>query len=91
VSFESDSNVSDEREEQSAKHSLQRTSTDDGIQTEISEQHLQNALLSIWASFESDSNVTDDRQSQEEKHPLQRISTDDGIQIEFNAEQPKNA
>jgi hypothetical protein len=47
VSFESDSNVNDKREEQLLKHSLQRTLTDDGIRIDFNVVQRQNALLSI--------------------------------------------
>jgi hypothetical protein len=47
-------------EEQSPKHSMQRTSTDDGIQIDFNARHPQNALDSIRVSFESDSNVKEE-------------------------------
>jgi hypothetical protein len=91
VSFESDSNVNDEREEQPPKHSLQRTSTDDGIQIDSNMSQSENAFDAIRVSFESDSNVTDEREEQQEKHSLQRTSTDDGIQTDSNISQWENA
>jgi hypothetical protein len=43
LSLEPESNVNDESDEQREKHSLQRTSTDDGIQMDFSARHLENA------------------------------------------------
>jgi hypothetical protein len=42
-SFESDSKVNDEREEQMAKHQLQRTPTENGIQTDSNASQWRNA------------------------------------------------
>jgi hypothetical protein len=64
ASFESDSNVNDEREKQQRKHILHNTSTEDGMQMDFNALQKQNASLSIPASFKSDSNVTDKREEQ---------------------------
>jgi hypothetical protein len=64
VSLESDSNVNDEREEQSKKHSWQISRTDDGMQIDFNAWQEENALLSIRVSFEFDSNVNDEREEQ---------------------------
>jgi hypothetical protein len=47
VSFESDPNVSDDKEEQEEKHPVQRTSTDDGIQMDFNAIQPVNAQSSI--------------------------------------------
>jgi hypothetical protein len=61
------------------KHSLQRTSTDDGIEMDFNAEQYENAPLSIRASSESDANVTNEMEEQWQKHSLQRTSTDDRI------------
>jgi YbbR domain-containing protein len=60
VSFESESNVRDEREEHEEKQPLQRASTDDGIEMDFNASQFENALLSIRLSFELNSNVMDE-------------------------------
>jgi hypothetical protein len=64
VSFEPDSNVNDEREEQPQKHSGPITSTGDGIQIDFNAAQPESASLSIQVSFESDSNVNNERDEQ---------------------------
>jgi hypothetical protein len=77
--------------EEPENDSVQRTSTEDGIQIDVNASQPSNALDSIRMSFESDTNVNDEREEQQEKHSLQRTSTDDGMQIDFNDVQPRNA
>jgi hypothetical protein len=58
LSFESDLNINDERE--SIKHSLQRTSTDDGMPVHFDSRQPENAFFRTRVSFESDSKVDDE-------------------------------
>jgi hypothetical protein len=73
VSFELDSNVTEERDEQKEKQPLQRNLTDNARQIDSNASHKKNVLHPICVSFELDSNVNDERDEQVEKHPLQRI------------------
>jgi hypothetical protein len=65
VSLELNSNVTDERQWQKRKHSLPKTSTDDGIQIDFNPPQQQNAKFSIRVSFELDSNVNDEMEEHE--------------------------
>jgi hypothetical protein len=80
--------MTDEREEHFTKFSVQRTSTEDGMQMDANEAQFSNTLLSIRVTFESESNCGDVRELQQLKQSALRTSTDDGIQIDFNARQP---
>jgi hypothetical protein len=53
--------------EEPKKHSLQRTSTDDGIQIDFKAAQPENAWPSIRVSFESDSNVNEEME-EPDKH-----------------------
>jgi hypothetical protein len=79
VSFESDSNVNEEREGHSAKQKHSRTATDDGIQMDFNAPHVRNVELPITVSFEFGSNVTNDREEDLLKHRRSKTSTDEGI------------
>jgi hypothetical protein len=83
--------VTDESDEQHAKHLASRTSTDAGIQIGCNEKQEENASMSIGFNVESDSNVTDESETHHAKQFAPRISTEAGIQIDSNEEQEENA
>jgi hypothetical protein len=62
--LQSGSNVIAEREPQSSKHIEQITSTDAGIQIDLSDEQCENEDSSIRISLEFDSNVTLEREVQ---------------------------
>jgi hypothetical protein len=62
-------------------------STDDGIQTDLSDEQEQNASRSIWRSLEFGSNVRLWRAVHDLKQNEQITSTLDGIQIDLSDEQ----
>jgi hypothetical protein len=55
---ESDSNATDERDVHFEKQNLQRSSTEAGIQIDVSDEHSENADSSIRRREDFDSNVT---------------------------------
>jgi hypothetical protein len=81
VSFESNSNVNDEREEQPAKHSLERHSTDDGVQIHFTALQAENVLFSIRVSSESHSN-TNDETDEESDVPFRFVSTGEVLSMD---------
>jgi hypothetical protein len=59
-----------------------RTSTDEGMKTDFSNEQLENDCSSIRISFDPLSNVNEESERQSEKQSRPRISTDAGIQTE---------
>jgi hypothetical protein len=90
-SAEGDSKFTVERDRHSRKHSLQSVSTDEGMQNDESDEHLENAEGAIDETFEGDSNVTVERDRHPRKQDSESFSTDEGIQIDKSDQQPVNA
>jgi hypothetical protein len=86
-----DSNVTIESALHQEKQLSQRTSADDGITIDDSDEQFENAYDPIRESLQLDSNVTIESALQQEKHLSQRTSTDDGITIDDSDEQSENA
>jgi hypothetical protein len=84
MTFESVSNVKDEKEQQLNAHSQRITLTDEGIQMGSNPVHSENAPNSIRVCLEPDSNVNDGMEEQSLKHSLPSTSTDHGIQTDFS-------
>jgi hypothetical protein len=81
-SFELDSNMMLEREEQPMKHISQSRSTEDGMEIDESERQSRRAPTSIHDSLELDSKVTVEREEQPLKHSSQSRSTECGMEID---------
>jgi hypothetical protein len=90
-SREQDSNVSDESRGQPPKHSLPSCSTEDGTQTDKSDEQAENAHFPIPKSLDPGSNVSVESDRHPTKHSWQSISTLEGIQIDERDEQSRNA
>jgi hypothetical protein len=65
--------------------------SEEGIQSDGSDEQSRNADSAICGSSELDSNVTTERLSHSAKHSSQMIRTDEGIQIDESEEQYANA
>jgi hypothetical protein len=61
--------------------------TDDGRQSDESDEHCRNAAYPMQQSFEPDSNVSFEREEQYSKQLASSISTEDGMQMEESVEQ----
>jgi hypothetical protein len=61
------------------------------MQIDESDEHRQNACMSIRESWEPDSNVKLESAAHGQKQFSQRTSTADGMQIDESDEQPQNA
>jgi hypothetical protein len=84
-SFELGSNVTAESPPQQEKQSLQRTSTDAGIQIKESDEQQENADSSIRESREPGRNVTVESDVHQPKQHFPQTSTDEGTQIDDNS------
>jgi hypothetical protein len=68
------------------KQHFPKISTDDGMHSDLSDQHPENAHSSIRFSCEFSSKVTQDSAVQLKKQNLPRISTDAGMRIDSSVE-----
>jgi hypothetical protein len=89
-SREPDSNVTVERDVQSAKHPVPSFLTEDGMQSDESDPQPRNTRYPIFRSREPDSNVTVESDSHLAKHFAPSLSTEEGMQID-ESELPLNA
>jgi hypothetical protein len=83
-SLDSDSIVTQERPWHKPKQFSLSVSTDEGIQTEVSDLQSPNADFPIKESFEPVWNVTTERFGEPEKQYSLSVSTDEGIQTQIS-------
>jgi hypothetical protein len=85
------SNVTSERREQRLKQSCPISSTDAGMQIEVSEEQPENACASKLVTCDGRPNVTKSRAMHWKKQRHSIDCTDAGMQIEASNEQDENA
>jgi hypothetical protein len=76
------SNRTFSRDRHPEKQPCERISTENGIQIDLKNEHLENASRSIVCRLQFDSNDAAIRDLQSKKHILPRISINGGIEIE---------
>jgi hypothetical protein len=90
-SFEPDSNSKFRTDVQSPKHSVQRTSTEAGTQTDSSDKQEAKAETPISRRVEPDLNVKAERDLQCVKQHRERIVNEAGMRIERSDKHPETA
>jgi hypothetical protein len=90
-SLEPDSNMTVERDSDSAKEKAPSSSIEEGTLIDETDAQCEKADWSIDERFEPDSNVTAERLRHGQKHRAPSLTTDDGMQIDESDEQGAKA
>jgi hypothetical protein len=91
LSFDPDSNLTDDRRAKLPKLRWQITSTDAGTQTDVSEEQPDTEHSSIRTRFDLGSNVSDARDLRLEKVPLESTVSDEERQSDLTPLHPESA